>query len=138
MGIEPTLKSLPMTRFTTKLCRREAAFDAVLGEGIAPPESFRTRGLQPRAIAALPSQQVTLSLSLPVESNYCHMFIPEKSFCLPEPRPGFEPGTCCLQNSCSTTEPSRQADFTGSRKSKPILSKLARFYWDKIFPLPLS
>ena len=28
----------------------------VLGEGLAPPEAFRPRGLQPRAIAALPTQ----------------------------------------------------------------------------------
>ena len=32
------------------------AMHYVLCEGLAPPEAFRPRGLQPRAIAALPTQ----------------------------------------------------------------------------------
>ena len=36
----------------------------VLGEGLAPPEAFRPRGLQPRAIAALPTQLVFSQWSL--------------------------------------------------------------------------
>jgi hypothetical protein len=60
------------------------------------------------------------------------MFIPVKiELAFYEPETRLELVTCCLQNSCSTTELPRQADFTGSRKSKLILSKLARFYWDK-------
>lgn len=30
----------------------------VLDEGLAPPEAFRPRGLQPRAIATLPTQLI--------------------------------------------------------------------------------
>ena len=47
VGIEPTLNSLPMNRFTTKLCRR-----AVLGGGLEPPQPLWASGLQPEAIAA--------------------------------------------------------------------------------------
>ena len=62
----------------------------VLGEGFEPSESFRTTVLQTVAIV--------------------HSAIPAS-----EPRRGVEPRTYCLQNSCSTTELSRQMridDFT--------------------------
>ena len=45
--------------------------------------------------------------------------------CNSEPTVGIEPTTCCLQNSCSTTELSRP-ELTGSRSSKPNFNKFGK------------
>ena len=69
----------------------------VLEEGLAPPESFRTRGLQPRAIAALPPQL--------------------------EPTEGFEPTTFALQKRCSTTELCRRESILPEEYSEDKCNK---------------
>jgi hypothetical protein len=57
----------------------------VLGEGLEPPQTLRSSGLQPEAIAATRTQRFLIL------SNF-------------EPSVRFGLTTCCLQNSCSTTE----------------------------------
>ena len=80
---------MPPTKTKLFLIADKLRNNLVLGEGLEPPQPFRTSGLQPDAIAATRTQHVCNS------SRF-------------EPTLGFEPRTFTLQKCCSTTELSRQ------------------------------
>ena len=84
----------------------------MLGEGLEPPKSFRTSGLQPDAIAAMRTQRYLLYGAETGIRTRDMLFITVKSARRYEPEAGFEPAACCLQNSYSTTELLRRARFT--------------------------
>ena len=80
----------------------------VLGEGLEPPQTLRSSGLQPEAIATTRTQRVLILTDFEPSVRFGLTIRKVSRFArLVEPRQGFGPWTCCLQNSCSTTELSR-------------------------------